>query len=446
MQRSPEGKTIFALASGGARSAVAVIRVSGPGCGLALKAMTLGGEIPERTAALKTLVDPESGEVLDRAIVLRFAKPYSFTGEDMLEFQITGSPAVIRGVLGVLAELRGFHAADPGEFAKRAFEAGKVDLSQVEGLADLIDAETAAQRRFALRNAGGLLRRETERIRTALLQAMAIVEYELDFSDVEEASDLFLDRFRSVVEVVLADIRSALQGAAGGERFREGFVVAIAGAPNVGKSTLMNCIAGRDVSIVSAVPGTTRDIIEVKLDLRGFPITLLDTAGIRVTDDPVESEGVAKALRRGSDADLVLWLEESDLEEVPPGFAEQRVILVRTKSDLRGGAGSGSCGDNWFKVSGTTGSGVDSLLAEIGRIASEESERSGFALLTRERHRAAYRGAEAALCRALKHSVFSVEFIAEELRIAAECLGRVSGRVMAEEVLGEIFSRLCVGK
>ncbi len=266
----PRRDTIFALASGAGRAAIAALRLSGPACASALAALAPGARFPDRVATLRLLRDPATGEPLDRALVVRFLAPRSFTGEEMAELHVTGGRAVIAGVVGALAKIPGLRPAEPGEFAWRAFENGKLDLSEVEGIADLVEAETAAQRRQALRIAGGALSRETEAIRSKLLEAMAILEAQIDFSDVEDADALSLDAARALAGEAARRVRAALASAEAGARLREGFNVVIAGPPNVGKSTLMNALARRDVSIVSSIPGTTRDLVEVSLDLQGL--------------------------------------------------------------------------------------------------------------------------------------------------------------------------------
>src|SRR5580692_5717129 len=326
--------TIFALASGAGRAAIAVMRISGPGCSDALKVIAPGAEFPDRRAVLRTLRHPQSREPLDRALITRFQAPRSFTGEEMAEISVTGGRAVTSAIVRALALVPGLRPAEPGEFAWRAFMNGKIDLSEVEGLADLVEAETEAQRRQAQRIAGGALSRECEAIRRSLLEAMAAVETQIDFTDVEDASDFTLESARSAADAALERIDRALATADSAQRLREGFTVVIAGPPNVGKSTLMNALAGRDVAITSPIPGTTRDLIEVFLDLRGYPVILVDTAGIRDAQDTIEQEGVARARRRAGSADLVLWLRDSGDGQAPPGL-ESPTLAVRTKIDLK---------------------------------------------------------------------------------------------------------------
>ena len=333
--------TIFAPATGVGRAAISIIRISGPACDGALHALMRGALPVERLASLKTLRHPRTGEALDRSLVIRFQAPGSFTGEDMAELHITGGRAVLAGLVDALAHLDGMRPADPGEFALRAFENGKLDLSQVEGLADLVDAQTQAQRRQALRIAGGALTRESDAIRALLVEAMALIEAQIDFSDQDDVDAADLGQVSRLVETAIEWIRRLLASAQSGERLREGFNVVIAGPPNVGKSTLMNAIARRDVSIVSATPGTTRDPIEVELELRGLPVNLVDTAGIRETEDPVENEGISRARRRAEEADLTLWLTDgSHAQTRAPSQDRGRVLSVRTKADLEGGISS----------------------------------------------------------------------------------------------------------
>jgi tRNA modification GTPase len=435
--------TIFAPATGVGRAAISVIRLSGPDCDKALAALTRGGPPRERLACLKTLRDPANGEELDRGLVIRFAAPRSYTGEDMAELHVTGGRAVLAAVVGALARLEGMRPAEPGEFALRAFENGKLDLSQVEGLADLVDAQTQAQRRQALRIAGGALSRESEAIRALIVEAMAQVEAQIDFSDQEDVGPGGLGRARSLVETAAGRIRRTLASAQSGERLRDGFNVVIAGPPNVGKSTLMNAIARRDVSIVSAAPGTTRDPIEIALELRGFPVNLVDTAGIRETEDPIESEGIARARRRVDQADLMLWLTDATSGEAAGPAAERRPVLrVRTKIDLE----SGETPPGAIAISATTGRGVDRLLDAVADVAEEFLSGQGPALLVLARHRLAFEEALAHLDRLPAQKDAALEFIAEDLRLAARALERITGRIDVEEVLGEIFSRLCIGK
>ncbi len=309
--------TIFAPASGAGRAAIAVLRISGPLCSEALHAIAPGADFPDRRATLRTLEHPQSREPLDRALVTRFQAPRSFTGEDMAELSVTGGRAVTSAIVRALALIPGLRPAEPGEFAWRAFLNGKIDLSEVEGLADLVEAETEAQRRQAQRIAGGALSRACEAIRQSLLEAMAAVETQIDFTDVEDASDFTLESVRSPARAALERIDGALATAASAQRLRDGFTIVIAGPPNVGKSTLMNALAGRDVAITSPIAGTTRDLIEVFLDLNGYPVILVDTAGIRDAHDPIEQEGVARARRRAGTADLTLWLNDGGTSEAP---------------------------------------------------------------------------------------------------------------------------------
>ena len=441
-------ETIFATATGVGRAAIAVIRVSGPLCDRFMQTLVRGGVCPDRVASLRDLVDPLTDEILDRALVVRFLAPRSFTGEEMVELHVTGGRAVLAGVLSALGKIDGFRPAQPGEFALRAFENGKFDLSEVEGLADLVDAETAAQRRQALRIAGGALRRETETIRDLLLRAMSEIESQIDFSDVEDADDLSLESARRAADHARERILHALAFGKSGERMRDGLSVVIAGAPNVGKSTLMNALARREVSIVSSIAGTTRDLIEVAMDLDGYPVTLIDTAGIRETSDPIEREGVERARRRAADADLTLWLADDD--DCAPDVADAPgpVLRVRTKADRAPAetAVPGREPSDPLVISAKTGAGLEALIGEITRFAERQLGQAEDVLLIHERHRVAFSDARDALERALNPDQHAIELVAEDLRLAARALERISGRIDVEDVLGDIFSRLCVGK
>jgi tRNA modification GTPase len=438
-----EQDTIFAPASGAGRAAIAVVRISGPGCPAALEAIAPGTEFPDRRAVLRTLQHPHSREPLDRGLITRFQAPRSFTGEEMAEISATGGRAVTSAVVKALALIPGLRLAEPGEFAWRAFMNGKIDLSEVEGLADLVEAETEAQRRQAQRIAGGALSRECEAIRLSLLDAMAAVETQLDFSDVEDASDFTLESVRRAARGAIERIDRALATADAAARLREGFTVVIAGPPNVGKSTLMNALAGRDVAITSPIPGTTRDLIEVFLDLRGYPVVRVDTAGIRESCDPIEQEGVARARHRAESADLTLWLNDSSGAEAPS--MGRPALAVRTKIDLvEANASAARAAD--VAISAKTGAGIDRLLDVIADLAEDRMSSSEPALLTLERHRRAFQDARQALASTLAPSASEPELIAEDLRRAAAAMDRIVGRIGVEDVLGEIFARLCVGK
>jgi tRNA modification GTPase len=435
--------TIFAPASAIGRAAIAVLRISGPGCLAALQTIAPGAEFPDRRAVLRILRRPDSGEPLDRALITRFCAPRSFTGEEMADISITGGRAVISAVVKALALIPGLRLAEPGEFAWRAFMNGKIDLSEVEGLADLVEAETEAQRRQAQRIAGGALSRECEAIRSSLLDAMAIVETQIDFSDIEDAGNFTLDSVTRAAGTAIERIDRALATTDAAARLREGFTVVIAGPPNVGKSTLMNALAGRDVAITSPIPGTTRDLIEVFLDLRGFPVILVDTAGIRESNDPIEQEGVARARRRAKSADLTLLLDDGGAS--PPSHLGYPTLAVRTKIDLMVEDAS-RARPGALAISAKTGAGIDGLLDVIAELAEERMSSREPALLTLERHRRAFQDARQALAATLAPSVAEPELIAEDLRRAAAAMDRVVGRIGAEDVLGEIFARLCVGK
>jgi tRNA modification GTPase len=433
--------SIYATASGAGRAAVAVIRLSGPMTAAALRSLT-AAELPRPRVASLRMLRNKACEEIDRALVLWFPGPHSYTGEDAAELQLTGGRAVVAAALRALGEIQGMRPAEPGEFAWRAFENGKLDLSQVEGLADLVEAQTDAQRRQALRVADGALSREAEAIRQVIVEAMAQVEAAIDFSDQEDVSEGTLTAARALAEGAIRRLRSHLKGASRADRLRDGFNVVIAGAPNVGKSTLMNALARRDVAIVSDIPGTTRDALEAHLELRGLPVNLVDTAGIRETDDPVEREGVARARRRARDADLVLWL--SDDGEPEPGAArtaERPTILIRTKSDL--GAQTSSLD---VSISARTGAGIDRLLDLIAEAAEEGLAGADQSLIATARHRAAFEEALLCLDRIYGSQDLGAEFLAEDLRLAARALERIAGRIDVEEVLGEIFGRLCIGK
>ncbi len=307
---SAERDTIFALSSGRPPAAIAVVRMSGPRAGDALKA--LSGKIPSpRQAGLARVRDPQTNEVIDEALALWFPAPHSETGEDVAELQLHGGRAVIAAVLAALSRIEGLRPAEAGEFTRRAFENGKLDLTAVEGLADLVMAETQGQRRQAFRQLKGLLGDRAETWRQRLIQTLALVEAAIDFSDEADVPDNLLAPALSLARELETEIAAALADGGRGERLREGLVVAIAGPPNAGKSTLLNRIARREAAIVSPYAGTTRDVIEVHLDLAGWPVTLLDTAGIRESDDPVEMEGVRRARERAAAADLVLWVVDA---------------------------------------------------------------------------------------------------------------------------------------
>ncbi|WP_457798496.1 tRNA uridine-5-carboxymethylaminomethyl(34) synthesis GTPase MnmE [Methylocystis sp. S23] len=430
-------ETIFALGTGAGRAAIAVIRLSGPGVRDALR--DFAGAVPEpRRAAFVTLLDPSSGEMLDQGLALFFPAPRSATGEDYAELHIHGGRAVVDGVLSALARRPGLRAAEPGEFARRGFANGKLDLSQAEALADLVDAQTAAQRRQALRIAGGALRRKVENWRRALIDALALVEAELDFSDEGDVGRFDAPRLRALLGGSLGEMQAALAEAPASERMREGFLVMILGRPNAGKSTLLNALARRDLAIVSAMPGTTRDMIEAHLDLEGLPVTFVDTAGLREAADEIERVGVDRVLKRIETADLAFWLSAGG-EERPEPTPGVEMLKVATKCDLIPAPAG------WHGLCAKTGAGVDGLLKEVAERAKARLGDGASALLIRERHRAAVASAAASVESALALEK-DLEFIAEDLRSAARALGRIVGAVDVEHVLDVVFSRFCIGK
>jgi tRNA modification GTPase len=437
--------TIFALSSGRPPAAIAVVRVSGPRAGDALTAF--GGKLPEpRKAVLRRLRHPDTKAILDDALALWIPGPNTETGEDMVELHLHGGRAVIAAVLAELGRLPGLRMAEPGEFTRRAFESGKLDLTAVEGLGDLIFAETEAQRAQAMRQLSGALSGRAEAWREKLIGALALVEARIDFSDEADVPEDLVAPALHVARELADQIEKALRDEHRGERLREGLVVAIAGPANAGKSSLLNRLARREAAIVSPQAGTTRDVIEVHLDLNGYPVTLLDTAGIRASDDPVEQEGMRRARARAEAADLVLWVVDAAAAGVdsPPERSEsKKQWIVRNKIDLVD-ARDTAAGQQVFDISAKSGSGVDGLVTAIGTFAAEFFAVGEPALVTRERHRIALQQTAESLRRALRAR--AEELIAEELRLAARALGRLTGRVDVEDVLDVIFRDFCIGK
>ncbi|UMY17620.1 tRNA uridine-5-carboxymethylaminomethyl(34) synthesis GTPase MnmE [Methylobacterium organophilum] len=436
----PDEATIFAPASGFGQAAICLIRISGPASAPLLASLS-GALPPPRRQSLRTLRAAD-GTLLDRAVVVFMPGPATFTGQDMAELHLHGGLAVRAAVLRALHAFPGCRAAEPGEFARRAFLAGRIDLTEAEATADLIDAETEAQRRQALRQLEGALGRQVAEWRETAIGLLAQAEAALDFADEGDVADEALDAALGRAASALRDaIRAALRDGRRGERLREGFCVVLAGPPNAGKSTLLNTLAGRDAAIVSHIPGTTRDVIEVRCDLGGLPVVLVDTAGLRETTDPIEAEGVARTRRRIASADLVLHL-------VPPEGAEEQAqgevpcLVVRTKADLgEGGAEEAEA----LALSAKTGEGIEALLAAIQRSA-ESALGGGEALVTRERHRDALTRAAAHLDRVAAPATDLPELIAEDLRLAVRALGEVGGHVGVEEMLDRLFSGFCIGK
>lgn len=434
--------TIFALSTPRGRSALAVVRVSGPGARSALAALTGGQELKPRVATLALLKSPGSGVLLDQALVLWFPAPASFTGEDMAEFHLHGGRAVIAGVLEALAALTGFSPAEPGDFTRRAFLCGKLDLSQAEGLADLIDAETDAQRRQALRLQGGALAALTESWRQDLIALMALAEAEIDFPD-EDLPDGLAQDIATRGAFLLATLDRHLNSARHGERIRDGYRVALIGVPNAGKSSLMNAIAAREVAIVTERAGTTRDILEVHLDLGGYAVTLADMAGLHDAADAVEAIGIARARDWAAKADLRVIL-------IPPGgvLTDELAALRRTgdilcasKADLDAGRPEGDA----MPVSAVTGAGLGVLLDRMTARVDADLGAGEPALVTRLRHRLALEETRTALARALAVGQ-RAELRAEDFRMAARALARITGRVDVEDVLDALFGALCIGK
>jgi tRNA modification GTPase len=426
-------QTIFAQATPPGRSGVAVIRISGPQSHDAARALG-AGDPPLRQATLRRLRDPRTGAQLDSALVLRFAAPHSFTGEDCVELHVHGGPAVCRSVQGALMALPDLRLAEAGEFTRRALMNGKIDLAQAEGLGDLLEAETASQARQAMALMDGKLSGKAAEWRLLLIEALAWLEACIDFSDEEIPSDL-IRRAEADLQRVVASLDAELAGSKASERLRTGYEVALVGAPNVGKSTLLNALAKRDVAITSEIAGTTRDVIEVRMDLAGLPVTVIDLAGLRRALDPIEEIGIGRARQRASAADLRIFLVDSVMEiqslevDQEPGD-----LVVLAKADVR---------DDGAGISGRTGQGLDKL---INQIVQEFSQRAASAsLVGHERQREAVTRARNAGARALS-VLDSPELAAEDIRHALSALDFLIGAVDVEAVLDVIFGRFCIGK
>jgi tRNA modification GTPase len=429
--------TIAALASGRPPAAIAVIRISGPQA-LASVVALAGSLPPERRLSLRTLIDPLSGATLDSALVAIFPGPATASGEDLAELHLHGGVAVVSGVLTALTNLPGIRLAEPGEFTRRAFANGRMDLAQVEGLADLIAAETASQRQQALALAGGTLSRAAEAWRSRCIDILAEAEAGLDFAEDEADVATRLNEIaRAELLALVTELDTVLADSARGARIRNGLTITVSGPPNSGKSSLVNALSNRDAAIVTPIAGTTRDPIEVPLDLDGVAAILVDTAGLRETDDPIEAEGIRRARARAAEADLILHV----VDTLPTVLPETGVLIVN-KIDLYPTITIAP--DGCFFISATRGDGIAELRAWLARWASKSVRPGEPAMLTHIRHRSAFADAAIALAEAAETE--DPVLRAEGLRYAARAFGRISGRVDVDDVLDRIFSRFCIGK
>ena len=458
--------TIYALASANGQAGIAVIRISGAEASVALAALTGGGgKSPKppspRQATRVRFTDPATSETLDDGLALWFPGPASFTGEDIAELHVHGGHAVVQGVLGALAAMEGLRMAEPGEFTRRAFENGKLDLTAAEGLADLVAAETAAQRKQALRQLQGELGRLYEDWRARLLRALAHLEAGIDFSDedlpngVEAAATKELGLLEKEITIHLEDDRR-------GERLRAGLLIAIIGPPNAGKSSLLNLLAQRDAAIVSAVAGTTRDVIEVHLDLGGYPVIVADTAGLRDSEDEgdggdeIEAEGIRRALGKARDADVRLAVFDGETwpetDPVTAALVDGRTLVVVNKADLKPPSPPLAVKDQpALAISALTGDGIEGLLSAMTARLEGLMGTAAAPALTRVRHREALQDCLGALGRCLAAGAAegnnkAPELAAEDLRLAVRSLGRITGRVDVDQVLDVIFRDFCIGK
>ncbi|MDP5353919.1 MAG: tRNA uridine-5-carboxymethylaminomethyl(34) synthesis GTPase MnmE [Paracoccaceae bacterium] len=427
--------TIYALASARGKAGVSIVRISGVDAWSALEGFT--PELPKpRVASLRNLT--WQGEILDQALVLVFEKGASFTGETSVELHLHGSQATVKAVMTALAAKKGLRLAEAGEFTRRALENGCLDLAQVEGLADLIEAETESQRKQALRVLSGAIGRKADSWRLALIRASALLAATIDFVDEDVPVDV-TPEVHGILNDLLVDLQAQVHGSQAAERIRDGFEVAIIGPPNVGKSTLLNVLAGREAAIISEIAGTTRDVIELRMDLDGLAVTFLDTAGLRETIDPIEKIGIGRAVERANSADLRLFLRSAGQEEASFVSAQSGDLVVWTKADLAGVEG--------FQISAKTGLGVAELVAQIVKILKERT--ADASQLIRERHRLAVEGAiihvKSALSE-LHYGLSRTEIATEELRCAVRALDVLVGRIDVEQILGEIFASFCIGK
>ena len=426
--------TIFALATAQGKAGVSIVRISGPDAENALNALS-SLAVPVGRPSVRTLFGKD-GTHIDEAMVLRFAKPHSFTGEDVVELHVHGSIAVVQAVLRELNAIENLRHADAGEFTRRALENNHLDISKVEGLADLIDSETEAQRTQALRVLSGELGNLTNYWREKLVRAASLIEATIDFADEDVPVDVS-DEVIDIICEIRDSITKEINGSVIAERVRSGFEVAIVGAPNLGKSTLLNALAGREAAITSEIAGTTRDVIEVRMDLGGVPVTLLDTAGIRETSDVVEGIGVSRALDRAAEADAIVYLYD-DTSQLAAFEGDGTVIRLRAKDDV---------GDYSDGISGHTGNGIEDLVQHLTQRFGDMTRDIGIA--TRERHRIAMQEALVHLLNAesiVQRGPEMYDIGAEELRISCRVLDTLIGRVDVESLLDEIFSSFCIGK
>jgi len=442
-----ENNTICALASGSPPAAIAIIRVSGPATNLICEQMLTETLLPARMATRCVFRDM-SGNIIDDCLAIRFAAPNSYSGEDGLEIYVHGGPAIIEHALSALTDRPDVRMAEPGEFTRRAFENGKLDLIQAEGVADLIEAETRNQKSQALRQLDGLLSKTYEDWRERLIQILALIEVSIDFPDEDDAPEDTRAPVIARLNDLIAEFDRALSDKGIGERIREGFRVAIIGAPNAGKSTLLNRLAKREAAIVTSIPGTTRDVVEVRLRLAGQIVWVADTAGLRETADEIEAEGIRRARQAADVADIRIFLSAIDDEQaanIAPDYREATDIHVVNKVDQRVGVPEHP---DAIKISALTGMGVDALEAQLTENISALVNTSEAPVITRMRHRTRLEAARSDLLKAIDNlqNYDRAEFAGEDVRLAVRQIGAIVGHIDVEDVLSSVFSDFCIGK